>query len=198
MQDSEQPVPQPERRVRSKFTPHEDETIIRIVNEFGPRAWRLIASNLPGRSARQIRERYVNYLSPKVCNDPWTFEEDQRLREKVAQHGRKWSKIAKFFKNRTDVIIKNRWSKLQRCDRRKTETENANRGVRARVVMMPQMYIIPPQPVAPPVKVTMEEEVADPMLFESGPSDLFLDVFDRCLEAPDFGFNAPIEWDAHF
>lgn len=197
MQEGDQTASQQERkRVRNKFTPAEDETIIRIVNEFGPRSWRLIASNLPGRSARQIRERYVNYLSPKVCNDPWTYEEDQRLREKVAQHGRKWSKIAKFFKNRTDVTIKNRWSKLQRCDKRQTEPEGTPRVIPPHILAVPPMYIAACRQAPPVTPPRLQEEPSGEVMLGSG--DLFFDVFDQYLPHTDFEFAAPLEWDAHF
>lgn len=113
-----------DKKTRTKFTKAEDELILDLVSLMGPRSWNNIANHCPNRTARQIRERYVNYLSPKVQNKPWTEEEDALLGEKVCEFGRKWSKIAKFFSNRTDVTIKNRWVKIERNkDRSRVESD---------------------------------------------------------------------------
>ena len=169
------------KRVRNKFTPQEDDTIIRIVNDFGAHSWRLIAANLPGRTARQIRERYVNYLAPNVCKEPWTEEEDQQLREKVAEHGRKWSQIAKYFENRTDVTIKNRWLKLQRCDRKKNRAKS--RKAKKRVVVVQR-------PLSPPQQTKTEAEAGDEIILDED--------FNGFMDFHDFTVTSQIEWDVMF
>ena len=49
---------------KQKFTLYEDELLKRIVFRFGPKNWKLIASMIPGRTSRQCRDRYSNYLAP--------------------------------------------------------------------------------------------------------------------------------------
>jgi hypothetical protein len=43
----------------------EDADIHRLVAEF-PDSWVEIAKRMPGRNARQVRERYFHYLSPTL------------------------------------------------------------------------------------------------------------------------------------
>lgn len=95
---------------RQKFTAEEDARLSELVRIHGNRAWKKIASIMKTRTTRQCRERYINYLSPNVTNGPWSAQEDSLLVEKVHEMGPKWSKIAKFFQNRSDVNIKNRYA----------------------------------------------------------------------------------------
>ena len=106
------------RRGKVKFSAEEDALIIKLVKKFGEKAWSSVAARIPNRTARQIRERYKNYLSPDVNNSPWTAEEDARLLMLVAEHGPKWSKIMAHFRNRTDVSIKNHYILIQRREAR--------------------------------------------------------------------------------
>ena len=44
--------------------------------------WTVIASNLPGRTGKQCRERWVNQLDPSIKRDQnWTEEEDRIIME---------------------------------------------------------------------------------------------------------------------
>lgn len=102
------------RHPRAKFSPMEDQRILELVERFGDQNWALIASMIKGRSTRQCRERYVNYLCPDVNTSPWTHEEDELLYLKKEAYGAHWKTISGFFKNRTDINVKNRWLKLER------------------------------------------------------------------------------------
>lgn len=99
---------------KSKFTATEDQQILELVQKHGDQNWALIASKIKGRSTRQCRERYMNYLCPSVNNAPWTAEEDELLLLKREILGSRWKAIADFFPNRTDINVKNRWLKLER------------------------------------------------------------------------------------
>lgn len=41
--------------------------------------YRLIAKNFSGRTSKQIRERYLNKLDPRINSDPFTLEEDEQI-----------------------------------------------------------------------------------------------------------------------
>lgn len=99
---------------RYAFTPEEDDRLRELVEKHGENNWFHIASKMPKRDTRQCRERWFNYLSPKVINGTWSPEEDKVLAEKVSQFGRKWKAIEAFFPGRTDINIKNRWNFLQK------------------------------------------------------------------------------------
>jgi hypothetical protein len=118
-----------QRRQKQKFGPEEDDIIRAAVDAHGPRKWCRVAELLVGRTARQCRERWVNYLSPDVTKAPWAAEEENLLRTKVAEFGPSWSRIARFFVGRTDVCLKNHYLKLIRTDR-KAERKMLKQGMR--------------------------------------------------------------------
>jgi hypothetical protein len=97
---------------RQMFSTEEDEVLRQLVAQFGEHDWKAIASKMPNRTTRQCRERYKNYLSPALTNQPYSTAEDDLLREKVAEIGPKWATISGFFKGRSDVALKNRWAAL--------------------------------------------------------------------------------------
>lgn len=94
---------------RKKFTPDEDQILLNLINQNGAHTWDLIAKYMPGRSGRQCRDRYKNYLMEDLENGPWTFEEDELLIKKYQELGSRWSLIAKYFKGRSTNNLKNRW-----------------------------------------------------------------------------------------
>jgi hypothetical protein len=63
----------------------------------------------------------MNYLSPTLRDTPWTPEEDRLLVQKHRDFGSKWVQIALFFPNRTDAMIKNRFNRLRRRERKHLE-----------------------------------------------------------------------------
>jgi hypothetical protein len=91
------------------FTSEEDALLISIVGTTQFTNWDFVAQRFQGRTARQCRERWVNYLAPHLRSGPWTAEEDQLLRAKVAQFGHSWAEISRVFYGRSENDIKNRW-----------------------------------------------------------------------------------------
>ena len=51
---------------KCKFSQEEDDKLAELVRKFGPKNWKMIAEGIPSRSARQLRERWINYLDPNV------------------------------------------------------------------------------------------------------------------------------------
>lgn len=52
----------------------------------------------------------MNKLHPGIVSQPWTLEEDQKLLQAFHEFGSKWSQIAKYFPQRSQVMIKNRFN----------------------------------------------------------------------------------------
>jgi hypothetical protein len=94
---------------RRAFTPEEDVKLLAILREFPSAAWDVVAAAMPNRSARQCRERYVNYLSPDIRVGPWTEFEDRMLIDKVNELGHQWACIGQDFHGRSENDVKNRW-----------------------------------------------------------------------------------------
>ena len=99
---------------RVKFTPADDEFLLKLVETYGCQSWNVIAEHFHDRSARQCRDRWKHYLCPTTNTDQWTPEEDALLVQKVREFGKKWSQIAPFFAGRTPTSIRNRCCKLSR------------------------------------------------------------------------------------
>lgn len=97
------------RNQKRKFSPEEDKKLRQLIEINGPKRWDQIALSLPGRTGRQCRDRFQNYLRPSLINGPWTREEDLLLEQKVYELGQHWNKIARFFKGRSSNNVKNRW-----------------------------------------------------------------------------------------
>jgi hypothetical protein len=123
--NSTTPQPIHNQSYRSKFSAEEDEQLRALVPAFGRPDWHAIAENLPGRNARQCRERWGNYLSPMLNSASWTPEEDRFLLEKQAEFGTRWVQIAKCFPNRTDGMVKNRFNVLRRREAREEELQRS-------------------------------------------------------------------------
>ncbi|OHT03837.1 r2r3-MYB transcription factor [Tritrichomonas foetus] len=99
-------------RRKLKFTEEEDEQIRNLVNAIGPKNWEFMANFIPGRSGKQIRDRYTNYLAPGIAHTEWTTDEDSLLLEKYEALGSKWSEMTQFFNGRNSNSLKNRFKYL--------------------------------------------------------------------------------------
>lgn len=100
---------------RMKFTQKEDQKLMKLVQEAGRNPnWREISNIMQTRSPRQCRERYQNYLCPRINHKDFTIEEDELILQQFSIHGNKWNAIAKLFRGRTGNMIRNRWQTLIR------------------------------------------------------------------------------------
>lgn len=108
------------------FSADEDMIIKCKVAEYGTKNWKAVASFLPTRTVRQVRERWKSYLDPKVINAKWTEEEDELLLSLIDVYGTKWASISKHFNGRTNINVKNRMALLQRKKARESTYADNN------------------------------------------------------------------------
>ena len=81
--------------IKGPWSKEEDELVVQLVAQYGPKKWSKIASHLKGRIGKQCRERWHNHLNPAIRKDAWTPEEDNILLEEHARLGNKWAEIAR-------------------------------------------------------------------------------------------------------
>ena len=96
------------------WSANEDSILTEAVNTHGAVNWNLFASLLPGRTAKQSRERWHNHLSKGVKKGDWSAREDEIISETQKLIGNQWSKIAVLLNGRTDNDVKNRFHVIQR------------------------------------------------------------------------------------
>lgn len=64
---------------------------------------------MPGRTAKQCRERYNNHVDPGIKKDKiWTAEEDALVMQLHAEHHNQFAKIARNIPGRCYDDVKNR------------------------------------------------------------------------------------------
>jgi hypothetical protein len=109
------PFAQPsDRKPRQVFNLAEDRTLAGLVQRLGDHDWATVASEMPGRTPRQCRDRWKCYLSPQLSNEQWSPAEDQMLIDQYSRVGPRWTAIAALMRRRSEVAVKNRWKLLHR------------------------------------------------------------------------------------
>lgn len=102
------------KRTKKAFTAKEDQIIQHFVNIIGSHKWEFIAKFVPGRSAKQCRDRYMNNLKPGLMKIEWDHSEDEQLIDLYEKYGPKWSLFCNYLKNRNQTCIKSRYLFLQK------------------------------------------------------------------------------------
>ncbi|XP_029994515.1 v-myb avian myeloblastosis viral oncogene homolog-like 2a isoform X2 [Sphaeramia orbicularis] len=94
-----------------KWTQEEDENLKILINNFGKKDWKTIASFLPGRTELQCMQRWKKYLDPDLIKGHWSKEEDDKIIELVGKYGTKhWSTIANHLTGRLGKQCRERWT----------------------------------------------------------------------------------------
>ena len=125
--------------IKGPWTIGEDKLLDKLIKEHGTKNWSLLAKFMPSRSGKQIRDRYLNALDPRINKDKFTLDEDKKILELYTRLGTSWTKIAKSFKGRTGDLIKNRFysslrRKIHSSDQIKTKLVKPRRMMRLKTI----------------------------------------------------------------
>lgn len=104
-------------KYRRRFTKEEDEKLLNLIDTYENKDfinWSRVASRMSNRTARQCRERYLNYLVEKTKKGDWSQDEDDLILALYEKMGPKWAKMTTFFDKRSNIDLKNRYSTLTR------------------------------------------------------------------------------------
>ncbi|CAD8203196.1 unnamed protein product [Paramecium octaurelia] len=98
----------------------EDDIIRSLMNEQDEKhIWTFIALELYNknggqfiRTPKQVRERWMNYLNPKLNKANWSQTEDLQLLTNIVKNGKRWSQLSAALTGRTENQVKNRFKSL--------------------------------------------------------------------------------------
>eukprot|EP00903_Cladosiphon_okamuranus_P016537 g15256.t1 len=100
------------------WTAEEDERLSKLVEVVGMK-WSDLARHIPGRIAKQCRERYLNHLDPSLRKDmPWTEDEEALLMRLCFAKQNQWAEICRQLHGRSYNDVKNRFNLIQRRNKR--------------------------------------------------------------------------------
>lgn len=104
--------------------------------------WSLVAKEVPGRSGKQCRERYLNHLTPNIKLKNWSPVEDATIFRLYSTDGSKWSMMSKLIRGRTDNGIKNRYHHLKRRLERQVYATPTSRQVDTIIMYLQQSVLL--------------------------------------------------------
>jgi len=107
------------RAERRKWNREEDKQLAMLINKHGTSNWRVVASLLQDRTAKQCRERWINHLDPAIIKGKLSSEEWSIVVQTQEELGNRWSEIAKLLPGRTPNQIKNVWHAMARRETQK-------------------------------------------------------------------------------
>lgn len=93
---------------KGSWKKEEDDKIRELVKKLGS-AWAKISKEFKTRNGKQIRDRYLNVLDPKINKKKFTEEEDLAILTRYLSNGPKWKDISNFLTFRTADLVKNRF-----------------------------------------------------------------------------------------
>lgn len=120
------------RAKKNVFSKQEDEKLMYLVKNCGKKLdWRTISLDMVGRTPRQCRERYMNYLDPRLVKSEWTREEDNLILNEYNKIGNRWQRISEMLCGRSASSVRNRIVFLLKLEKKKlnssdTATESDN------------------------------------------------------------------------
>ena len=103
------------KQIKMFWSTEEDIQLKQIIEFNGVDKWTKVATKMPGRTAKQCRERWHSHLNNKIRKGDWQKEEDEIILKLQAKFGNHWASISELLDGRSDNDVKNRFYVLQRA-----------------------------------------------------------------------------------
>jgi len=94
--------------IKGAWGKEEDSKLLSLYKKYG-RNWAAISKEMPHRTGKQIRDRFLNSLDTKYDRGKFTKKEDNMILKYYKEYGNSWARIAKKMKTRTGDMVKNRF-----------------------------------------------------------------------------------------
>lgn len=91
--------------------------------------WGKVSEKMPGRTAKQCRERWSNYLDPNLLKSPFSLAEDEKLLLLQRLNGNKWALISRELPGRTENSVKLRFNSLKKIYGESLATINLSNAI---------------------------------------------------------------------
>jgi len=101
--------------VKGMWSKEEDDLLLKLMSSSQPKNWADIAAKVPGRTAKQCRERWSLNLDPSINRGAWTQEEDEQLLRLHKTLGNRWAEIKRHLNGRTENGVKTRFKSIERA-----------------------------------------------------------------------------------
>ncbi|CAH0482944.1 unnamed protein product [Peronospora belbahrii] len=98
-----------DKAIPKRWTQDEDEKLRIAVGRHGERNWKSIAEEVPGRNHTQCLQRWTKVLAPGLVKGHWRPDEDELLKELVAEGRKNWGQVATRIPGRTSKQCRERW-----------------------------------------------------------------------------------------
>jgi len=110
---------------RGQWTRDEDAALLALVENAQAQGKTIfdiepavLQQHVPGRSVKQVRERWRSNLDPSIVRGTWKADEDATILKMRDGENAGWAAIARMLPGRTEHSVKTRYRSIQRAEKR--------------------------------------------------------------------------------
>jgi hypothetical protein len=94
--------------IKGFWTEEEDRILLSFYKKY-KNNWCEISKRMKSRNGKQIRDRYINILDPKLNKSKFSKKEDKQILDMYMEYGSAWSFMSTQMPGRSPDMIKNRF-----------------------------------------------------------------------------------------